>query len=220
MLAQAQIEKTEVGFDRAKLLAAREKTLEAIRQIVATIHPGMHEEDAYELSRSILKDMGARKNWHRPWIRFGPNTLKPYNVISQPKQRLGDDDIFFIDIGPVWDGYEGDGGDTFVTGGNELMRRCKEDVKKIFNLVKNRWQEDRWNGERLYQFAEATTRKLGWELNWRANGHRLSDFPHAVYFKGGLSEISYPPSPFAWVLEIQIRHPKESFGAFFEDLIF
>lgn len=51
------------------------------------------------------------------------------------------------------------------------------------------------------------------------NGHRLGDFPHAVYFKGKLGEIDIIPKEKLWVLEILIRHPRKNFGAFFEDLI-
>lgn len=215
-----QIERKKDNFSLTTLLAVRERTFKAVQRISRQIQAGMQEEDAYEMARSVLKEMGSEKSWHRPWIRFGPNTLKPYSVLSRPHVRLGSDDIFFIDIGPVWDGYEGDGGDTFVTGANKELRRCKEDAKKLFELVKAQWKDHRCSGQKLYEFAIDEAKELGWELNLRANGHRLSDFPHALYFKGGLADIDFDPAPHAWVLEIQIRHPAKSFGAFYEDLLF
>ena len=34
---------------------------------------------------------------------------------------LAEDDIYFVDIGPVWRHWEGDGGDTFTTGGETAI---------------------------------------------------------------------------------------------------
>src|SRR5580698_3088183 len=110
------IEKTGPGFDPESLIAARDKTMQAVQAIARRMSVGMVEEDAYEAAKDILGSLGSEKGWHRPWIRFGANTLKPYGVLSAPGTRLGADDIFFVDIGPVWSGHEGDGGDTFVTG--------------------------------------------------------------------------------------------------------
>jgi len=133
-----EVERTRAGFSREALLAARAKTWEAVQRIAQSIRVGMPEEEAHGMARAILKEMGSAKNWHRPWIRFGLNTLKPYGVLSTRGVRLGGDDIFFVDIGPVWDGYEGDAGGTFVTGSSEEFRRCQADVKRLFDAVKER----------------------------------------------------------------------------------
>lgn len=219
-MSRQQIENTGAGFDPVKLLAARERTFEAVRKIASGIRAGMAEEEAYEFSKETIARLGAEKNWHRPWIRFGKNTLKPYGELSEPGVRLGADDIFFIDIGPVWDGYEGDGGDTFVTGNDPEMARCALDVKNIFNIVKEKWAAGRVTGRELYEFAQETAASRNWVLGLReAAGHRLSDFPHAVHYRGVMGDVDFHPSPCAWMLETQIRHPDRPFGAFFEDLL-
>lgn len=215
-----KVERHGPGFDRAGLLAARTRTWEAVDRIAGAVRVGMLEEDAYAAALAVLKGMGSDKNWHRPWIRFGSNTLKPYGVLSERGRRLAERDIFFIDIGPVWDGYEGDAGATFVTGDNEEMTRCRADAKRLFDAVQERWLKRGDSGKDLYGFADRTAKELGWRLNWRANGHRLSDFPHAIRHRGGLSDIGFEPGPDAWVLEIQIRHPNKAFGAFYENLLF
>lgn len=219
-LNRQQIEKTGAGFDPEKLLAAREKTFQAVREIASVIRVGMAEEEAYELAKGAIARLGAEKNWHRPWIRFGSNTLKPYGELSEPGVRLGSNDIFFIDIGPVWNGYEGDGGDTFVTGNDPEMARCASDVKAIFNAVKEKWAEGKVTGIELYEFAQKAAAGRHWVLGLKeAAGHRLSDFPHAVHYRGVMGDIDFHPSPSAWMLEIQIRHPEKPFGAFYEDLL-
>lgn len=218
---QQEIEKVGAAFDRQKLLIAREKSWEGVRAIAAAMKPGMEEEEAYELARSILRGLGSEKDWHRPWVRFGESTVLPYGVPSKPHNKLKENDIFFIDIGPVWDGYEGDAGDVFVVGENPEYQRCQADVRKIFGWVKDRWAFGKVTGVELYNFAREVSEGLRWQFNTRgASGHRLSDFPHAVHFKGNLMERPFTPSECAWMLEIQIRHPEREFGAFYEDLLF
>ncbi|MBI5630766.1 MAG: aminopeptidase P family protein [Elusimicrobia bacterium] len=215
-----EIERRKADFDLSRLLKARERTLQAVAEIAGAMKAGMPEEDAYGIAKAVLAEMGAEKHWHRPWIRFGPNTTKLYGELSAPGCRLGPDDIFFVDIGPVWGGYEGDAGDTFTTGSNAEFFRCRDGARRIFDAVSKRWRQKSLAGRALYEFARKKADELGWALNLRANGHCLSDFPHALYYKGGLAEVSFAPSPHAWVLEIQIRHPSREFGAFYEDLLF
>src|SRR5262249_50678598 len=135
MLA-TEIEKTAADFSVDKLMDARKHTLAAMGELAAKIKPGMLEEDAYELAKAHLAERGAEKNWHRPYVRFGRNTLKKYGEPSEPGVRLGEDDIFFLDIGPVFGGYEGDTGDTYVTGKDPEMARCVTDARKIFGIVR------------------------------------------------------------------------------------
>jgi Xaa-Pro aminopeptidase len=221
MDAEARSREEAVGqhYDRAMMLIARQKTRGAMYDIAARITPGMPEENAMELARSVLKDAGLRRGWHAIHVRFGINTLKPFGAPSEPGVRLGEDDIFFIDIGPVWQRWEGDAGETFVVGRDAEMHRAREDVRHVFDLVHARWRADGSSGEELYRYAAEAARSLGWELNLDMSGHRLSDFPHAAIHRGGLAEAPYRPASDLWVLEIQIRHPERPFSAFYEDLL-
>ncbi len=214
-----EIEKNKEDFSTDLFFEIRAKTREVLHLISDRIQVGMLEEEANELAKSTLQEMGTRQGWHPPYVRFGSNTIKNYGSPSEPGVRLGEDDIYFIDIGPVWQGYEGDAGETFVTGNNPELLRCSVDAKRIFEIVSQKWKNSEFSGEALYQFAEETTRELGWVLNLDLSGHRLSDFPHDVYYEGSLATISFRPAPKLWVLEIQIRHPEKPFGAFYEDLL-
>lgn len=219
-LSPRDVEKTGRHFDPAKLLAAREKTFQAVREIAAAIKVGMPESEALELAKGIISGLGAKKNWHPLKVRFGVNTLKHYHELSEPGVRLGADDIFSIDIGPIWDGYEGDGGDTYATGSDRDMARAASDVKTIFAETKKKWS-DGATGAELYEFAKRAAENHGWILSFKEpGGHRLSDFPHAVHYRGLMADVDFPPAPYAWMLEIQIRHPTRAFGAFYEDLLF
>jgi Xaa-Pro aminopeptidase len=218
--SKTQAEKTGEKFQLSSLLRVQEQTWDALRQIAAEIRPGMLEEEAYELAKKKLIELGFSKSWHRPYVRFGTNSVLMYGKPSQPGVRLGEDDLFYLDIGPVKEGYEGDAGDTFVTGQNPRMRKCIEDTRKLFQEMKRQWKAEGLTGKDLYSYGESEARKLGWVLNTEWNGHRVADFPHQIYFKGNLCDMEFTPSPGVWILEVHLCDPEGGFGAFFEDLLY
>ena len=215
------LEKTGSNFSLEALMNARRKSKEAIALIAAHIKPGMLEEDARQMAKETLDQLGSQKGWHKILVRFGINTVKNFEDPSERGVKLRDGDIFFLDIGPIWGDTEGDGGETFVIGQNPEpeMLRCAEDVKRIFRMVRDQWMSSGMNGKELYDFAYKATADLGWVLNMELTGHRLSEFPHSAYYDGTLAAVSIRPSPNLWVLEVQIRHPTKPVGAFFEDLL-
>ncbi len=217
--SQSDLEGVGKAFDMAQLLAQRRRTHEAITAIAAAIHPGMLEEEAGALANSLLGERQMRRGWHKVNLRFGVNTTLHFHTPSQPGVALAEDDIFFIDIGPVFEHWEGDGGDTFVVGHDRERARCAADARAIFHAARQRWLADGLSGRDLYEFAALDAQRRGWVLNLDMNGHRISDFPHKTIFDGSLAEIDFAPSTGLWVLEIQIRHPSQPFGAFFEDIL-
>lgn len=216
---QSRLEAVGTAYDPERLLAVRSMTRDAVRQIAAAVRPGMVEEDAVEMARDILAEAGMVRGWHDVYVRFGSNTTKTFGASSDPGVVLGDDDIFFIDIGPVWKDWEGDGGDTFVTGTNPDMQRCADDARAIFHEVRRKWIAEGTTGRALYACAVACAEARGWTLNMDLSGHRLADFPHAAVHEGPLAEVDFTPSRLLWVLEIHIRHPTGAYGAFFEDML-
>lgn len=213
------IEAVGTDFDKAKMLEMRDKTRSVIYEIAANVYPGMLQEDAVSMAKDALEKNEMVQGWHETLVRFGPNTLKTLGASSIPGVTLKSDDIFFIDIGPVLDESEGDGGDTFTVGENAEMQRCAQDVRRLFHIVRREWLTTRISGKSLYQFATREAEKLGWELNLDWSGHRISDFPHEVIYNGTMADIDFRPAPLLWVLEIHIRHPSAGFGAFYEDLL-
>lgn len=218
-LLRARAEAVGARYDRQMMVEARNRTRDAVRAIASRIGPGMAEEEGMEIARRVLKDAGMLRGWHAIHVRFGRNTLKRFGEPSEPGVVLAKDDIFFIDIGPVWKDWEGDGGDTFVVGGDPDMRRIARDVRAVFDGVQYRWRVEGLTGTDLYKCAIAEAQARGWELNLDMPGHRLSDFPHALHHKGDLAAAPFTPSPGLWMLEIQIRHPGLPYSAFYEDLL-
>lgn len=219
VVTQGKIEAVGGQYDAAQMLEVRKKTWAAIREIAAGITPGMLEEDAIEWAKDVLAGHGMLRGWHGVYVRFGGNTAKSWSEQSAPGVALGENDIFFIDIGPTWQGLEGDGADTFVVGTHAEMSRCAADARAIFGEVRQRWLASGDTGQQLYDYARAVTERRGWLLNLELSGHRLADFPHAAAFDGTMAEVGFRPSSRLWVLEIHIRHPQHAYGAYFEDLL-
>jgi Xaa-Pro aminopeptidase len=207
-------------FDPALLSAARDKTLAEIEDVARQIKPGMSESDAAALLKETQTARGAAKSWHPPQIRFGKNTLLPFGATSDKWVVLKNDDIFFLDIGPIFDGHEGDVGRAFAVGDDPRFQRCAEAVKQIWFAVKDKWSHEKISGEQLYEFAQKTAHAMGWVLALeKASGHRVADFPHTAGRRGSIAKWPTTLSPDRWILEIQIRHLSEPFGAFYEDLL-
>ena len=182
--------------------------------------PGMVEEDAVEMAKDILAGHGMVQGWHDVYVRFGTNTTKTFGAPSDPGIVLGEDDLFLIDIGPVLEKWEGDGGDTFVTGTNPgLCANAPRMPAPCSTSCARNGKRKRRTGKALYDFATAEAAKMGWELNLDLSGHRISDFPHAAVYDGPMNTVDFTPSPLLWVLEIHIRDPDMKFGAFFEDML-
>lgn len=219
-LEQSVVERMgRADFSRDSFLHARDLAWDALREVAAQVKAGMNEADIQSLLKDALAARGSEKPWHKPVVRIGSDTVKTFHPLSDPDLRLAETDIFFLDIGPVWDGYEADVGDSFVLGQDAEMIRCAADCRVLFEIVRREWLESGRSGSELYRFADQQAKERGWQLVLEVDGHRLGDFPHHAHYRGGMSEVDFRPSADAWVLEIQLRHPTREFGAFYEDLL-
>lgn len=209
---------TGAKFSNERMQEARERSWAALRDIAAHITPGMTEPEAIAMAGECLHAAGMQRIWHPSIIRFGANTLKTFRQRSAPDTVLADNDIFFVDLGPVFEGHEGDVGDTFVVGDDSVMHSCAAAARELFRRGEARWREG-VTGVALYDYVSAEAESLGWRLNHATKGHRVGDYPHAVHKAGNLGDFDAEPVPGLWILEIQIAHPTLPIGAFYEDLL-
>lgn len=207
------------AFSLPAMWRARDLTFEAVRRIAAQIGPGVTEGRGNAIAQEVLESMGMDRLWHKNVVRFGPGTTDTFFADFVPERVLADNDIFFVDLGAVWDGHEGDAGDTFVVGDDPEMHACAAAARQLWAEVADRWRGGAVSGEALYRFASDRAQAMGWTLNWEVKGHRVSDFPHAIYTAGPLGDFDGEPVSGLWILEIQIAHPTRPIGAFYEDLL-
>src|SRR5580658_5937031 len=89
-------------------------------------------QDIYDLANEMF---GISTYWHKRIVRAGRNTLAPYEE-NPPDLTVGEDDILFLDLGPVFEEWEADFGRTFVLGSDPVKLKLRDDIAKAFIRVK------------------------------------------------------------------------------------
>lgn len=213
-----ELEKVGPRYSLDGMLAAREQSVRAVAAIASQLQVGMTTAQALEMAAHTLQAMGASHTWHPTYIRFGDDTVRTPRQGIELQRALRTTDIVVVDVGPVWDGYEGDYGDTFVFGQHPLHHACVKALHEVFDETRQAWGRG-LTGRELYDFAERSAQGKGWQLERNLAGHRIADFPHVLYSQEKLAEVEFVPSEVVWVLEVQLCHPTEPVGAFFEDIL-
>ena len=77
-------ERVSERFTLDGILQARQRSMDAVREIAALMTPGITTGDAIALADQHLQGMGASHNWHPTYIRFGPDSQSP---AVQPTDR-------------------------------------------------------------------------------------------------------------------------------------
>ncbi|WP_186649558.1 M24 family metallopeptidase [Fluviispira vulneris] len=217
---QLEIENINTNAILSMTTTSRNKTWAAIEAIKQQIHPGMTEFEAIKMANQYFADCGVRKFWHKTHIRFGESTILSFDDSYRENVTLKENDIFYIDVGPVWDGIEADCGNTFVMGEAQQFLQIKNDIKELFAEVQQYWRNTQATGQKLCEYTRWQVEKMGYLLLPEyVKGHRLSEFSHSKYSNAGLFDLDFIPSAERWILELQICHPSMKFGAFYEDLL-
>lgn len=201
-------------FMKARKLARKVALLFASHMEVGTTY-----KEAFSILEDLIDKHGAQRRWHPTKLRFGSDTTKTFKEISNENFFLKKNDIYFLDIAPVFAGHEADFGQTFTIGQNPEYAKIQRASKVVFDKVSERWKKDKITGTELYDYASDCAKQEGYELNEKMAGHRISDFPHAVYSKRSLKDYEASPKENIWVLEILLKHPEKEFGAFYEDIL-
>ncbi len=192
--------------------------------------PGTRETELsdaiFELAR---EEFGVRRHWHRRVVRSGPNTLLTY-FDEGPDRRLTDDDILFLDFGPVFEGWEADLGKSYVIGNDPRKKRLVEAIGAAFCSGQELFESraDLTGGE-LFDHVAGLASKGGWEYGGPAAGHLVDAFPHKdpvgrrFYIEHGndisLRERLPNGEPRHWILEVHFVDRARGYGAFCEELL-
>jgi Xaa-Pro dipeptidase len=184
--------------------------------------------DIHALAQSRF---GVSRHWHKRIARAGPNTLLTYQ--DNPKdRRIEDDDIVYLDFGPVFEAWEADFGRTYALGGDPAKHKLVADIETAFHRGKAHFQDnpDLTCGE-LYDYVVGLASAAGWEFGNHAAGHLVGHFPHET--------APGEPKPLSirhgnelplrardasggqrhWILEIHFIDRARQIGGFFEELL-
>lgn len=196
------------------------------------IRPGITEgrlnQEIYDLAKEMF---GISTYWHKRIVRAGANTLLPY-ADNPPDFMIGEDDILFLDLGPVFEEYEADFGRTFVIGSDPAKLKMREDVGRAFADGKRYFKESPdITASQLYAHAVSLAGKYGWEFGGLIAGHLIGQFPHERIADDKVTLYVHPKSNLCmrskdekgkmrhWILEIHFVDRKRRIGGFFEELL-
>jgi Xaa-Pro dipeptidase len=213
---------------------AQNKAFALFRETVDSgmICPGRLESeltaDIHALARARF---GLSRHWHRRIVRSGPNTLLTYHDAPNDR-RLTEDDIVYLDFGPVFNHWEADVGRTYVLGSDPVKHRLTENLSQAFARGKAlfRTSPDLTAGE-LYDYVAQLAREYGWEFGAPTAGHLVGHFPHEKQppkskrfsiRSGNPTSLREPDAQGAtrhWILEIHFVDRSRQFGGFLEELL-
>ena len=186
------------------------------------------ERDIFTIA---ARDFGVTEHWHDRVVRAGINTLCVAGETA-PDRTIGADDIVFLDLGPVFGGWEADVGRSYAIGGDPAKHALCADLPTVFDAVKARFDADPdITGATLYAVAHEEAERRGWLFGGRIAGHLVGEYPHARS-PGDKDPRRIGPGntmrmrdrdaagkPRHWILEIHLVSRDRGFGGFYERLL-
>jgi Xaa-Pro aminopeptidase len=216
------------------LLDAQAKAVELFAAVEDSglIAPGVLETVASNEIRDLAADMfGVSRHWHKRIVRAGPNTLEPYRN-NPPDREIGQDDIVFLDFGPIFEQWEADFGRTFVLGDDPVKLRLRNSLPVVFDAGRRFFDSSSdITGAQLYAFVVAEAQKAGWEYGGPHAGHLVGEFPHETIAGDAIESYIAPGNdkPMRrvdrtgrachWILEIHLVDRRREIGGFHEELL-
>ncbi|MBL0183502.1 MAG: aminopeptidase P family protein [Chitinophagaceae bacterium] len=166
---------------RQNLVIAQQKAIELFNAVEqrGLIVAGKSESKLSAEIVNLAKDLFDIENfWHKKIVRAGANTLHPYNG-NPPGRVIQDNDIVFLDFGPIFNGWEADLGRTYVIGNDPIKLKLKKDVEDAWHEANNWYslQKD-LTGAEYFHYVTELAKKYGWEFGGDIGGHIVGHYPH------------------------------------------
>lgn len=197
------------------------------------VAPGAWESEVSRAVRDLGAEMfGTSRYWHKRVVRSGENTLQPYRE-NPPDRRIGDDDIVFVDLGPVFAEWEADVGRTFVLGDDPRKQRLAGDLTTVWESARDHFESrPDITGQELYDHVRALATAHGWTFGGPHSGHLVGEFPHELidaerlhsYITTGNDTPMHRAVDAAgrrchWILEVHLVDLEHRVGGFTEQLL-
>jgi Xaa-Pro aminopeptidase len=220
---------------KGKLLNAQYISIQFFRDIEENnlIAAGKSEEQLNaEVCDLAFKKFGIEKHWHKKIVRSGKNTLAIYPD-NPPNRTIEKEDILFIDLGPIVEGYEADVGRTYVLGNDPRKLKLKDDVEAAWYDIQEWYQQQTTlKASELFQYTVDKAKEFGWEFGGEIAGHIVGKYPHEQPADPKSIELDIHPEnhndmflPDAngnkrhWILELQFIDRENEIGGYFEQLL-
>lgn len=185
-------------------------------------------EEVFKLAEELF---GIRKFWHKRIVRSGVNTLVPYDE-NPPDLLIQEDDILFLDLGPILEEWEADFGRTYVLGNDPLKHKLKKDIELAWHEAKDWFHgHTTLTGATYWHYIVELAKKYGYTYGGQLGGHLIGHFPHEKLEAKNYGLYVHPENPNdmflpdadgnkrEWILEIHFVDREKQMGGFFEQLL-
>ncbi|MEW2504720.1 MULTISPECIES: M24 family metallopeptidase [unclassified Amycolatopsis] len=218
----------------ARLLDAQAKAVELFDEVErrGLLAPGVRETEASNALRDLAAELfGVDRYWHKRIVRAGENTLRPYRE-NPPDRVIAEDDIVFVDFGPIFEEFEADFGRTFVLGDDPVKLRLRDSLPVVWQAGREYFEaHPDVTGAELYEHVTKLAAEAGWEFGGAHSGHLVGQFPHETidgeriesYIAPGSDRPMRRPDRNGqtshWILEVHLVDRERRIGGFFEELL-
>ncbi len=119
------------GFYESERLA-----LQAVKHVGELLQPGWSEKKTADILHSYLRDYGVKQYFHRAFVWFGERTkfhgINNYSDYSPTNHILGENDVFILDIAPIYKNFTCDIGYTNCKGNNSQFTKAKKTLDELY----------------------------------------------------------------------------------------
>ncbi len=216
-----------------QLQQAEEKAALLFAEIVKRdiIVPGVTEKQINTAVFNLADELyGIKKYWHKRIVRAGANTLHPYDE-NPPNLEVQENDIVFLDFGPILEDWEADYGRTYVLGSDSKKLKITQDSERLWHIAQEYLKSNpSLTGAQLYEYCVLLAQDAGWEYGGPIAGHLIGHFPHEqldgevktnyIHPQNheAMNQLDKSGKPRHWIIEIHLIDKTENIGAFFEQL--
>jgi Xaa-Pro aminopeptidase len=210
----------------------RAQALFAAIEQAGLVRGGVSEREVEDAIKALaFEKFGVSTHWHRRIVRSGPNSVTTAGD-HPPVRMIEADDIVYLDLGPVFEGWEADIGKSYALGNDPRKQALVAELPRQFEKVQAHFRANPGiTGAALYDFAVALADQAGWRFGGKIAGHIVSEFAHSqipgerhlIYISPHNDEPMSNPdgngNPRHWIGEIHLVETDGAFGGFYERLL-
>ncbi len=186
-VASPAVNRIPHATELAGYLKSQRLAREAVRHVAALMRPGWTEKHAASMVNTYLQDTGVKSFFHKSFAWFGERArfdgVKGYGEFSPSNRTLGENEIFILDVAPIFDGFTCDIGYTSCLGENADWANAeiflKSLRKEIPQLVASGMA-----GDQLWRHIDRKIKEAGYDnihkkYPFAVLGHRIHRVPEA-----------------------------------------
>lgn len=165
-------------------LACQRLAREAVHHVAGLMQPGWTEKHAATLVNTYLSDSGVKNFFHKAFAWFGERTrfdgITGYAQYSPTNRCLNENEIFILDVAPIYHGFTCDIGYTSALGNNEEWKTARAFLDQLRRDIPE-MAGSGIAGDTLWKALDTKIKAAGYEnihqkYPFAVLGHRVHQF--------------------------------------------